>query len=95
MYPSHANGTFEKKDPMEEPTSISLDYQRIEKAIRYIEEQYKSQPSLRQIADHVGLSEYHFQRLFTRWAGTSPQRFRRFLDETDSEEAILTQLPQE
>jgi AraC family transcriptional regulator of adaptative response/methylated-DNA-[protein]-cysteine methyltransferase len=64
---------------MEEPTNTSLDYQRIEKAIRYIEDHYKTQPSLRQIAEHVGLSEYHFQRLFTRWAGTSPQRFVRFL----------------
>lgn len=56
-----------------------MDYQRIEQAIRYIEDQYKNQPTLRQIADHVGLSEYHFQRLFTRWAGTSPQRFMRYL----------------
>jgi AraC family transcriptional regulator of adaptative response/methylated-DNA-[protein]-cysteine methyltransferase len=64
---------------MEEPTNTSLDYQRIEKAIRYIEDHYKTQPSLRQIAEHVGLSEYHFQRLFTRWAGISPQRFVRFL----------------
>lgn len=64
---------------MEEPINTSLDYQRIEKAIRHIEETYKKQPSLGQLADHVGLSEYHFQRLFTRWAGTSPQRFLRFL----------------
>lgn len=64
---------------MEEPDNVSLDYQRIEQAIRYIEAQYKTQPTLRQIADHVGLSEFHFQRLFTRWAGTSPQRFMRYL----------------
>jgi len=64
---------------MEEPSSAVHDYQRIEKAIRYIEDQYKNQPTLRQIAEHIGLSEYHFQRLFTRWAGTSPQRFMRYL----------------
>jgi AraC family transcriptional regulator of adaptative response/methylated-DNA-[protein]-cysteine methyltransferase len=64
---------------MEEQASASLDYQRIEKAIRYIEDQYKNQPSLQQIADHIGLSEFHFQRLFSRWAGTSPQRFVRYL----------------
>ena len=64
---------------MEEPVKDSLDYKRIEQAIRYIEEQYKTQPTLRQVADHVGLSEFHFQRLFTRWAGTSPQRFMRYL----------------
>jgi AraC family transcriptional regulator, regulatory protein of adaptative response / methylated-DNA-[protein]-cysteine methyltransferase len=64
---------------MKEPSSASLDYRRIEKAIRYIEANYKEKPSLRQIADYVGVSEFHFQRLFTRWAGTSPQRFLRYL----------------
>ncbi|TDB69202.1 bifunctional transcriptional activator/DNA repair enzyme AdaA [Arundinibacter roseus] len=64
---------------MEEPQSYLADYQRIEKAIRFIESNIKNQPGLRQIAEHVGLSEFHFQRLFTRWAGTSPHRFLRFL----------------
>ena len=73
---------------MEEPTSPSLDYQRIEKAIRYLEANYKSKPSLRQVADHVGLSEYHFQRLFTRWAGTSPQRFLRYLTKEYAKEQL-------
>lgn len=82
---------FEKNLPtMEEPTSAAPDYQRIEKAIRFIEENYKNQPSLRQIADHVGLSEYHFQRLFTRWAGTSPQRFVRFLTKEYAKEQLAT-----
>ncbi|GHB88246.1 bifunctional transcriptional activator/DNA repair enzyme AdaA [Persicitalea jodogahamensis] len=73
----------------EQPTSLH-DYRRIEKAIRFIEENYKTQPSLRQIADHVGLSEYHFQRLFTRWAGTSPQRFVRFLTKEYAREQLAT-----
>ncbi len=73
---------------MEELSSASPDYQRIEKAIRYIEDQYKNQPSLRQIADYVGLSEYHFQRLFSRWAGTSPQRFLRFLTKEYAKEQL-------
>jgi AraC family transcriptional regulator, regulatory protein of adaptative response / methylated-DNA-[protein]-cysteine methyltransferase len=65
---------------MDEPTSTPLlDYQRVEKAIRYLAEHYRRQPGLREVAGHVGLSEYHFQRLFTRWAGTSPQRFVRYL----------------
>lgn len=75
---------------MEEPTSALYDYQRIEKAIRFIEENFKTQPSLRQIADHVGLSEYHFQRLFTRWAGTSPQRFVRFLTKEYAKEQLAS-----
>lgn len=55
------------------------DYAHIEKAIQFIEQNFQNQPDLSTIAEHVGLSEYHFQRLFTRWAGTSPKRFVQFL----------------
>ena len=58
---------------------VSADYGRIEAAIHYLEQNFQEQPTLRQVADHVGLSEYHFQRLFSRWAGTSPKRFLQFL----------------
>lgn len=75
---------------MEETVNASLDYQRIEQAIRYIEDRYKTQPTLRQIADHVGLSEFHFQRLFTRWAGTSPQRFMRYLTKEYAKQQLAT-----
>lgn len=54
---------------------LAEDYRRVEQAIRFLEAGYRSQPSLEEIAGHVGLSEYHFQRLFTRWAGISPKRF--------------------
>ncbi|HEX6384248.1 MAG TPA: methylated-DNA--[protein]-cysteine S-methyltransferase [Anaerolineae bacterium] len=57
----------------------SADYARIEQAIWFIEQNVQSQPGLKEVADHVGLSEYHFQRLFTRWAGISPKRFLQFL----------------
>lgn len=55
------------------------DAARIEKAINYIDEHFRDQPSLGEIAAGVGLSEYHFQRLFRRWAGISPKRFVQFL----------------
>jgi len=55
------------------------DYQRIEMAIRYLSENFRQQPSLAQVAAQVGLSEFHFQRLFRRWAGVSPKRFLQFL----------------
>lgn len=55
------------------------DYRRIEKAIRYLEDHYREQPALQEIAANAGLSEYHFQRLFTRWVGISPKRFLQFL----------------
>jgi AraC family transcriptional regulator of adaptative response/methylated-DNA-[protein]-cysteine methyltransferase len=64
------------------------DYLRIEQAILYLENHYKDQPELRQVADNVGLSEYHFQRLFTRWAGVSPKRFLQFLTKEGAKELL-------
>lgn len=58
---------------------LAEDYRRIEQAIIYIEENHHRQPTLKQVADSVGLSEYHFQRLFGRWVGISPKRFLQFL----------------
>ena len=58
---------------------LSEDYARIEQAIRYIETNADRQPDLNELAAQIGLSEYHFQRLFTRWAGISPKRFLQFL----------------
>ncbi len=58
---------------------MSTDYQRIETAIRFIEEHAAEQPSLDDVALEVGLSPFHFQRLFRRWAGISPKRFLQFV----------------
>jgi AraC family transcriptional regulator of adaptative response/methylated-DNA-[protein]-cysteine methyltransferase len=58
---------------------LSADYLIVEKAIRYLNDNSRLQPDLSAVAFHVGLSEYHFQRLFTRWAGISPKRFLQFL----------------
>jgi AraC family transcriptional regulator of adaptative response/methylated-DNA-[protein]-cysteine methyltransferase len=55
------------------------DYQRIAKAISYIEANVTAQPSLEDVAAHVHLSPFHFQRLFGRWAGTTPKRFLQVL----------------
>jgi AraC family transcriptional regulator of adaptative response/methylated-DNA-[protein]-cysteine methyltransferase len=55
------------------------DYSRIERAIFFLEENYRRQPELREVAESVHLSEFHFQRLFRRWAGISPKRFVQFL----------------
>ena len=57
----------------------SEDFQRIEKAIQFIEENFKSQPTLDQTAQSVHLSKYHFDRLFKRWAGISPIQFMQFM----------------
>ncbi|RFS15804.1 methylated-DNA--[protein]-cysteine S-methyltransferase [Emticicia sp. C21] len=65
-----------------------IDYNRIEKAIHFIEENFQNQPSLKEVADHVALSEFHFNRLFSKWAGTSPQRFMRFLTKEFAKEKL-------
>ena len=60
-------------------SQASDDYDRIEKALKFIEKNFSSQPDLKAMAAHIGLSEYHFQRLFSRWVGISPKRFLQFL----------------
>ncbi len=66
----------------------SEDYLRIEQAILYLENHYKEQPNLEEIAANIGLSEFHFQRLFTRWAGVSPKRFLQFLTKEGAKELL-------
>jgi AraC family transcriptional regulator of adaptative response/methylated-DNA-[protein]-cysteine methyltransferase len=55
------------------------DYERIARAISYLRRHATEQPDLAAAAQHVNLSEHHFQRLFTRWAGVSPKRFVQYL----------------
>jgi AraC family transcriptional regulator of adaptative response/methylated-DNA-[protein]-cysteine methyltransferase len=64
---------------MKDFKQLSKDYQRVEQAIKFLEENFDRQPSLAEIAENVNLSEYHFQRLFSRWVGISPKRFLQFL----------------
>jgi AraC family transcriptional regulator, regulatory protein of adaptative response / methylated-DNA-[protein]-cysteine methyltransferase len=56
-----------------------INYQRIAEAIDYIRSNFKSQPDLDEIAKKIHLSPYHFQRLFTEWAGTSPKKFLQYI----------------
>ena len=60
-------------------TQASQDYKRVAEAIRYLEEHFREQPGLDEIAASVHLSKYHFQRLFKRWAGVSPTQFMHYL----------------
>jgi len=48
---------------------------RIKKAIEFINSHVDEQPALKEIAQYVGLSEAHFQRMFSRWAGVTPKRY--------------------
>lgn len=57
----------------------SSDYELVAQAIRYLEGQATAQPSLADVAGHIGVSPFHLQRVFTRWAGVSPKRFLQYL----------------
>ncbi len=56
----------------------TINFQRIAQAIAFIRENFKSQPSLEQVASQVHLSPFHFQRLFHEWAGVSPKKFMQY-----------------
>ncbi len=56
-----------------------IDYARIAQAIAYINNNFKNQPSLNDIASAVNLSPFHFQRLFSEWAGVSPKKFMQYI----------------
>lgn len=66
----------------------SADYRTIEEAIHYLERNAQRQPDLKEVAAAVGLSEFHFQRLFTRWAGISPKRFLQFITKEHAKELL-------
>jgi len=60
-------------------TLDARDYERVARAIEYLRRHATAQPDLAAVARHIHLSEHHFQRLFTRWAGVSPKRFLQYL----------------
>ena len=74
--------------PLANYSQLSEDYRRIEQAIQYLEKNYRNQPSLEEVAADLGLSEFHFQRLFTRWAGISPKRFLQFVTKENARQLL-------
>ncbi len=60
-------------------TQQSYDYERVEEAIHYLEVNFRRRPTLGEMADHLHMSKYHFQRVFKRWAGITPTQFMHFL----------------
>lgn len=60
-------------------TQETINYQRIAEAINYIRTNFKDQPNLDEVAEKVHLSPFHFQRMFTDWAGISPKKFLQYL----------------
>jgi AraC family transcriptional regulator, regulatory protein of adaptative response / methylated-DNA-[protein]-cysteine methyltransferase len=56
-----------------------INYTRIAESIEYIKKNFKKQPSLEEVAEQVQLSPFHFQRLFSEWAGTTPKKFLQYI----------------
>jgi AraC family transcriptional regulator of adaptative response/methylated-DNA-[protein]-cysteine methyltransferase len=70
------------------------DYQRVENAIDYITKNFKEEPSLEETASAINLSQYHFQRLFSRWVGVSPKKFFQYVKLVYAKEELISkQLP--
>jgi AraC family transcriptional regulator of adaptative response/methylated-DNA-[protein]-cysteine methyltransferase len=55
------------------------DFSRVAEAIAFLCGRAREQPRLAEVAGHVGLSEWHFHRVFQAWAGISPKRFLQVL----------------
>ena len=68
-----------------------LNYDRIAEAIEYIKNNFKEQPNLDALAAQVHLSPFHFQRLFTEWAGTTPKKFLQYISIEHAKKLLLQQ----
>ena len=60
-------------------TTETYTFRQIAQAIDHLTTNFRNQPSLADLAGEVNLSEFHFQRLFTEWAGVSPKKFGQYL----------------
>lgn len=65
-------------------------YERVAKVIAYVDAHRAEQPRLSVLARVAGLSEFHFHRLFSRWAGTTPKSFLKFVTNAAAKELLLT-----
>ncbi|SFW57731.1 AraC family transcriptional regulator, regulatory protein of adaptative response / methylated-DNA-[protein]-cysteine methyltransferase [Sinomicrobium oceani] len=68
-----------------------INYHRIAGAIEYIKTNFKAQPNLDEIAEQVHLSPFHFQRLFSEWAGTTPKKFLQYISIEHAKRLLISQ----
>lgn len=66
----------------------AVDYQRMAKALEWLAGRWSEHPSLDEAAAAVGLSPFHFQRVFTRWAGVSPKTFVAAIAHAEARQAL-------
>lgn len=68
-----------------------LNYNRIATAIEYINTHFRQQPSLEELAQQVHLSPFHFQRIFSEWAGTTPKKFLQYISTEHAKKLLKEQ----
>ncbi|MBW0176613.1 methylated-DNA--[protein]-cysteine S-methyltransferase [Sediminibacterium sp.] len=68
-----------------------LNYNRIAAAIEYINTNFRQQPSLEELAKQVHVSPFHFQRLFSEWAGTTPKKFLQYISTEHAKKLLKEQ----
>ncbi|HEX5374310.1 MAG TPA: methylated-DNA--[protein]-cysteine S-methyltransferase [Aquabacterium sp.] len=74
--------------PSQDLEEAARHYDTVARAIAYLRQHAREQPSLEHLAAEVGLSPHHLQRVFTRWAGVSPKRFVQVLTRAHAREAL-------
>lgn len=72
-------------------TQAYINYKRIAEAIAYIQHNFKQQPNLDEVAEHLHLSPSHFQRMFTEWAGISPKKFLQYISVAHAKQLLQVQ----
>jgi AraC family transcriptional regulator, regulatory protein of adaptative response / methylated-DNA-[protein]-cysteine methyltransferase len=72
-------------------TQQHINYTRIAEAIEYIKEHFRKQPNLDEVAKKVHMSPFHFQRLFTDWAGVSPKKFLQYISVEHAKQLLKQQ----
>jgi len=78
---------LDRPEPVSD-TGPAGDYERIRRIVAFISERWREQPSLEDIAAHVGLSTTHVHHLFRRWCGLSPKAFLQAIT-LDNAKALL------
>jgi len=63
-------------------------YETVARAIAFIRSHARRQPSLKEISDSLGMSEFHLQRVFSEWAGVSPKRFLQYVTKEYAKQAL-------
>lgn len=69
-------------------TQETTNYERIAAAIEYINANFREQPNLDEVAEKVAMSPFHFQRMFTEWAGVSPKKFLQYITVSNAKKML-------